>query len=83
MCRGKAGHTWGKVLGRRRDMGGSVEMGAAALRQAALCWWRRYCITMLLSLLATGGSVPAPRPFLSGGLLIACFTVALHRSVSL
>lgn len=59
-------------------MGGSVEMGAAALRQAALCWWRRYCMTMLLSLLDTGASVPAPRPFRSGGLLIACLIVALQ-----
>ena len=65
-------------------MGGRVEMGAAALRQALLCWWRRYCSTMLLSLDATGASdtppnaTATPAPFLSGGLQIACFSVDLH-----
>lgn len=61
-------------------MGGSVDIGAAALRQAALCWWRKYCITMLLSLLATGVSLPAPRPLCSGGLTTFCLIVALQDS---
>lgn len=77
--------TWGRVLGRSRDMGGSVEMGAAALRQAVLCWWRRYCSTMELSLEETGASDMPPRapaacaPFLSGGLAMACLRVDLQR----
>ena len=59
-------------------------MGAAALRQAALCWWRRCCITMACSRLCT---ILSPGPAraaascccVSGGLAMLSLMLDLHK----
>lgn len=68
-------------------MGGRVDMGAAALRQAALCWWRRCCMTIACSRLCT---ILSPGPLrcaascccVSGGLAMLSLMLDLHGGKS-
>ena len=64
-------------------MGGRVDMGAAALRQAALCWWRRCCMTIACSRLCTilspgPAGAPASCCCVSGGLAMLSLILDLH-----
>lgn len=45
----------GREYGLSSDTGGTTETGCAAARQAALCCWRRYAVTMFPRRLFTNG----------------------------
>ena len=58
-------------------------MGAAALRHAALCWWRRCCMTIACSRLCTilspgPARAPASCCCVSGGLAMLSLILDLH-----